>query len=175
MCSRKTLAVIITLCLVVVAGATAHMLATPDYVQRPAFTLPDLDGTPRSIAEFDGQVLVVNFWATWCLPCRKEIPMLIRTQARLGDQGLQIIGVAVDQRAAAAAFAQRYGINYPVLADLHQAARVQDIYTQPDDPAAVLPYTVIVDRQGRIRASVAGRLEQQQLLTLVKPLLQAGD
>lgn len=97
--------------------------------------------------------------------------MLIEAQADLGDRGLQIIGIAVDRRQAAAAFAERYGINYPVLADLHKAAKVQDMYTQPGDPAAVLPYTVIVDRRGRIRASVAGKLTREQLETLVLPLL----
>lgn len=156
------------------AGGGAYMLYTPNYVMRPAFTLPDLSDTPRAIATFDGQVLVLNFWATWCIPCRKEIPMLIEAQADLGDQGLQIIGIAVDTRAAAAAFAQRYGINYPVLADRRKAARVQDMYTQPGDPAAVLPYTVIIDARGRIRASVAGRLTRERLNALVKPLLAAA-
>lgn len=162
--------------LVVIAIAVAaYAVYTPDYRMRPAFTLPDLSGTPRHISEFDGQVLVLNFWATWCAPCREEIPMLIEAQAELGDRGLQIIGIAVDRREAAAAFAKRYGINYPVLADLHKTARVQDMYTQPGDPAAVLPYTVIVDRRGRIRASVAGKLDRQQLEALVFPLLETED
>lgn len=158
----------------VVASVGAYVWHTPSYPPRPAFTLPDLSGTPRPISSFDGQVLLLNFWATWCVPCRKEIPMLIEAQSDLGDQGLQIIGIAVDTRAATAQFAQRYGINYPVLVDRHKAARVQDMYTQPGDPAAVLPYTVIIDPRGRIRASVAGRLDRARLNALVKPLLDAA-
>lgn len=164
---------ILILLILVAAGASAYAVLTPDYRMRPEFTLPDLSGTPRHISEFDGQVLVINFWATWCIPCREEIPMLIEAQADLGDEGLQVIGIAVDKRKAAAAFAKRYGINYPVLVDLQKAARVQDAYTQPGDPQAVLPYTVIVDRRGRIRASVAGKLNRKQLEALVQPLLAA--
>lgn len=140
---------------------------------RPAFTLPDLNGRPRSISEFDGKVLLINFWATWCVPCRKEIPMLIEAQKQLGPAGLQVIGIAIDKRKPVAGFARHYGINYPVLVDMHKAARIQDRYTQPGDPAAVLPYTVIVDRSGHIRASIAGRLKRTQLDALVQPLLKS--
>lgn len=168
----KTLFATLTALGLIAGGAmAAFVLRTPDYPRRPGFVLPDLSGTPRDIAEFDGDVLVLNFWATWCVPCRKEIPMLIEAQADYADDGLQIIGIAVDTRAAAAAFAEEHGINYPVLADPRDAARVQDAYTARNDPAAVLPYTVVIDRRGRIRAQVAGKLNRARLEDLVLPLL----
>lgn len=166
---------ILLLLLAVAIGGVAWWLYTPSYPQRPAFTLRDLDGTPRAIAEFDGQVVVLNFWATWCIPCREEIPMLIEAQADLGDAGLQVVGIAVDKRAPTAAFAKRYGINYPVLVDLNKAARIQDRYARLTDArAAVLPFTVIIDRQGRVRARVAGKLNRARLESLVRPLLDTG-
>lgn len=168
--------VLIALALIV-AGIGIYFSLAPNYPQRPDFTLPDLDGTSRSISDFDGKVLLLNFWATWCVPCRQEIPMLIKAQSELGGAGLQVIGIAVDKAKPTAAFAKRYGINYPVLVNLNKAARVQDEYTQPGDPAAVLPYSVVIDRSGRIRAHIAGQLKRSSLDALVQPLLktQAHD
>ena|SRR5699024_9896977 len=159
--------------LIVLAGGGIYWSLAPHDPPRPDFTMPDLAGTQRSISEFDGKVLVLNFWATWCIPCRQEIPMLIEAQTQLGDKGLQIVGIAVDNPKPTATFADQYGINYPVLVDLNKGARIQDEYTQPGDPAAVLPYSVIVGRDGRIHASVAGQLKRAQLDSLVQPLLQS--
>jgi len=162
--------------LLVIAAVTG--LATALYIggaeapaQRPDFTLPDLQGQPRTAAEFDGKVLIINFWATWCKPCRKEIPMLVAAQNDYGPRGVQVIGVAVDTRGAATAFADRYDINYPVLAAPTEGARVQDAYTTGDGPAGVLPYTVIVDRDGRMIEHIAGALDRARLDPLITPLL----
>lgn len=98
--------------------------------------------------------------------------MLIQAQAELGDAGLQIVGIAVDRRAPTAAFAQRYGINYPVLVGLTKGARIQDRYTAVTGaPPALLPYSVVIDRRGRIRADVTGKLNRARLEALVLPLL----
>ncbi|HLQ86292.1 MAG TPA: TlpA disulfide reductase family protein [Salinisphaeraceae bacterium] len=163
--------IVVLLTLIAIGGLVYYSLA-PTYPQRPDFTLPDLDGETRAITDFDGKVVVLNFWATWCIPCREEIPMLIEAQDDLGAAGLQIIGIAVDQRQPTAQFAHEYAINYPVLVDLSKAARVQDRYTKKGSPAAAsLPFTAIIDRQGRIRARVPGKLDRAQFDKLVKPLL----
>lgn len=156
----------------VAGGVGAYWLAAPEQPMRPDFTLADLKGNPRSISEFDGDVLVINFWATWCGPCRREIPMLVKAQDDYGDRGLQIVGIAVDTRGAATAFADRYGIDYPVLAAPTEGARVQDRYTGAGTPAGVLPYTVVVDRDGRIVHRTAGELSRARLDSLIQPLLQ---
>lgn len=162
---------LLTLGALLVAAIGVYILAAPDTPHRPDFTLTDLRGEPRAVSEFDGDVLVINFWASWCAPCRKEIPMLIAAQNDYDDQGLQIIGVAVDTRGAASEFADRYNINYPVLVDPIAAARVQDDYTDNDTPAGVLPYTVVVDRDARIAARLVGLVDRDRLDELVRPLL----
>ena len=81
----------------------------------PDFTLGDLDGTPRSIRSWPGKSMIVNFWATWCAPCRREIPLLRELQKQHGAEGFQIVGVAVDFREDVVKYAQEIGIDYPVL------------------------------------------------------------
>lgn len=140
--------------------------------KRPGFTLKDLSGQSRSLSAFDGKVLLINFWAPWCRPCRQEIPMLVAAQKRYGSRGLQIIGIAIDHPDAVRPFARRHHMDYPILADPDKGARVQDAYASGGKaPAGVLPYTAIVDRQGRIVARIAGALTRAQLDQLVKPLL----
>ena len=83
--------------------------------RRPDFSLPDLDGRARGPDEWDGKVLVVNFWATWCAPCREEIPLLIDLGRR--SPGVQVVGIAVDTVPPVQAFVKEIGIDYPVLLD----------------------------------------------------------
>ncbi len=153
-------------------GAGGYGLYAHSAPQQPGFTLKDLHGAPLSAADFKGKVLLINFWATWCRPCRAEIPMLIAAQKAYGRRGLQIIGIAIDRRTAVRRFTKRFGIDYPVLADPTQGAKVQDAYAAGGDaPAGVLPYTAVVDRQGHIKARIAGALTRARLDKLVKPLL----
>jgi len=157
--------------LVTAALFAAYRWAAPDTPYRPDFALTDLNGVEHRSADYDGQVVVLNFWATWCAPCRKEIPMLVDAQKRWGGQGLQIIGVAIDDAEPAAAFARRYAINYPVMAAPTEGARLQDRYTREGTPAGVLPYTAIIDRDGRVSARIAGALSHDQFEDLIRPLL----
>src|SRR5581483_7465923 len=89
------------------AGKTAEVLAAAE--------LPGLDGKPQSFRQWAGKILVVNFWATWCAPCREEIPVFIRFQDRYAARGLQFVGVAVDDAARVRAYARELGINFPLL------------------------------------------------------------
>ena len=77
--------------------------------------LPDPAGKPQRLDQWRGQVLVVNFWATWCVPCREEMPEFIREQAARGGRGLQFVGIAVDQPDKVVRFAEEIGLNYPTL------------------------------------------------------------
>lgn len=158
--------------LVIVAAALVYRQAADDTPMRAPFTLTDLNGTPHAIGDYDGQVVVLNFWASWCKPCREEVPMLIAAQKQWGEHGLQILGVAVDTPEAARAFARDYAINYPVLADAIEGARIQDRYTAKGTPAGVLPYTAIIDRDGRVVERIAGALTHRQLAAIVQPLLE---
>src|SRR5687767_5345616 len=78
-------------------------------------TLPDLDGVPQALAQWRGKVVVVNFWATWCAPCREEIPLLVKLQARHRDRGLQLVGIAIDRPDKVRPYAKEMGMNFPIL------------------------------------------------------------
>ena len=140
-------------------------------VPRPAFVLPDTEGQRRSIAEWDGQVVVLNFWATWCAPCREEIPLFIELQKRYGEQGLQFVGVAVDRPQAAAAFAEEIGMNYPTL---HGIQAAMEIGTRYGNDRGTLPFTVIIDRTGRIRHVFTRQVHREDIEPVIRQLLNAA-
>ena len=136
--------------------------------QRPEFSLPDQDGVTRKLSEWDGKVLVVNFWATWCPPCRKETPAFVELQDKYGDKGLQFIGVAIDEKDNVEDFADTYGVNYPMLLGDLEAIKTSKAY---GNRFGTLPYTVIVDRQGKISFIQRGELLKTTAEEKIKALL----
>jgi len=132
--------------------------------QRPAFALPDLDGNQRSITEWDGDIIVLNFWATWCKPCRAEIPLFVELQQRFRDRGVQFVGVAIDQRQAAAQFAKDFEMNYPSFHGIENAMDVQSMY---GNDAGTLPYTVVIDRNGTVRHVFRKVIEDGELAPIL--------
>ena len=142
-------------------GASAEIIGQP----RPAFALPDLLGATRSVDEWDSQVLVVNFWATWCSPCTREIPGFIKLQQRHRSRGLQFIGVALDQPEPVRAYSESMGINYPLLLG---AVGLMQRY---GNPSAALPYTAIIDRRGKVVYTRLGELSAAETQAVIKPLL----
>lgn len=133
-----------------------------------ASRLTDLEGRARALSEWQGKVLVVNYWATWCTPCREEIPVFIRLQRKYGDKGLQFVGVAIDRAEAVAAFSREFGMNYPVLLGGSDAI---EISRQAGNRMGALPFTVILDRSGAIVARELGGLKEARLDELIRPLL----
>ncbi len=121
-----------------------------------------------SIAEWDGKLLVVNFWATWCPPCLHEIPMFIALQERYGDQGLQLIGIAIDDGDKVAVFVEEIGLNYPALHGQLDAIEVMAAY---GNKSGGLPYTVIISRSGQIVARHPGVLDEAAATALVEEFL----
>lgn len=136
--------------------------------RRPDFRLADLEGEMRHVKEWDGKVLVVNFWATWCAPCRKEIPFFNTLQARYGDKGLQFIGIAVDDARAVKRFMEIIPIDYPVLVGDDDAIPIAKAYGNRE---GILPFTVFVRRDGTIASIAKGGLTEditeQTLLKLL--------
>jgi thiol-disulfide isomerase/thioredoxin len=143
--------------------------AAPEPQSMIAFELPDLDGKPRNIFEWRGKVVVLNFWATWCPPCREEIPMFLELQEQYGGQGLQLIGVAIDQADAVRDYRDTMLIDYPILLGERDA---MGIMSQYGNLAGVLPYSVVIDRAGHIRDIKSGAYTRDELEPIVKPLLQ---
>jgi thiol-disulfide isomerase/thioredoxin len=130
--------------------------------------LPDVGGVAHSLQQWRGRVLVVNFWATWCAPCREEIPGFVRLQERHGGRGLQFVGIAIDQPGKVADFAREFGINYPLLIGGPESL---DLLREAGNKQAVLPYTVVIDRHGKVASRQPGGLKEGRLEELVKPLL----
>ena len=135
---------------------------------RPEFALPDARGAKVHIARWEGQIMVINFWATWCTTCRDEIPILMRVQASLGERGLQVLGIALDEPERAEAFRDELGVNYPSLYGQQDAI---DIGKALGNTAGVLPYTVVLDRSGAIRDTHFGIVDERALRALLATLL----
>jgi len=114
----------------------------------PAITLPGLDGSPRTLpAAWSGRPLLVNVWASWCGPCIEEMPELQRFASQQGDNGVQVVGIALDDADAVRAFLARVPVAYPILLDVPGPA---DAGVRLGNPKGVLPYSVLVSAEGRL-------------------------
>jgi thiol-disulfide isomerase/thioredoxin len=134
----------------------------------PQFTLPDLEGTPRSSTEWDGTIRVVNFWATWCPPCIREIPLLMDIQREYAHRDVRVIGIAVDETQAVLDFAAEFEFNYPVLIGQEDAWALGNQFL---DGFIGLPFTAFADRSGRIVRVHTGELHREQLEAILAELL----
>ena len=133
-----------------------------------AIQLPGLDGKPQSFVQWQGKVLVVNFWATWCAPCREEIPGFIKFQERNGARGVQFVGIAIDTPERIAPYAKEIGINYPLLVG---RLETMELAREVGNRAGVLPFTLVIDRSGRVVTTAVGAIKPEKLENLLKPLL----
>ena len=136
----------------------AEGIRIPDRL--PQFTLNDLDGKPTSIAAWSGKSLIINFWATWCAPCRREIPLLKTLHGRRGLQNFAVVGIAVDHRDEVAKFASDFHIHYPLLYGDQDAL---DVASALGVASPAFPFTVFTDRRGRIVTLYLGELHAPQI------------
>jgi thiol-disulfide isomerase/thioredoxin len=124
----------------------------------PNLALADLAGVTHRLADWTGHPVIVNFWATWCEPCRREIPLLIRLRHERSGAGLAVIGIAVDFRAAVVKYARDAGIDYPVL--IGEDAGLDAVHAFGMD--LVFPFSVFADQRGRVVAVKLGELHQDE-------------
>jgi peroxiredoxin len=134
----------------------------------PELTLQTMDGEPIALREQSGKVLLINFWATWCPPCREEIPDLIDLQEEFGPQGLRVVGVATDREGASVVrpFVEEQGINYPIVLDSTQSISEQL------GPVYGLPTTVVVNAEGKIAKRVVGMFPADEFRPTLKEMLE---
>jgi thiol-disulfide isomerase/thioredoxin len=152
---------------------TIVLLVAPAFVQGqgreivPNIALKDLHGRTVRLNAYRGRVLLVNFWATWCPPCRAEMPDLVRLQKEYARRGLQIVGIAQPplKRSEVRRFTRRIKVNYPIMLGTKEISTLFEA-------GETLPVTFIVDRAGRVRDRIVGILEPEEFDEKVKPLLR---
>ncbi|MGN6328044.1 MAG: TlpA family protein disulfide reductase [Rhodanobacter sp.] len=132
----------------------------------PALELRDIGGKMHDLASYRGHPVVLNFWASWCLPCREEMPALDRAQQRHGASGVTVIGVAMDQSAAVRAYLAAHPVSYPIV--LGQLSHPSSAY-RFGDSSDVLPYSVLIGADGRVLAQHAGPLDDARLRQWLAP------
>lgn len=129
---------------------------------------PDLSGKRTTVGHWQGKIVVVNFWATWCPPCRREIPGLVQIQERFAANGVQVVGIAVDQADKVAAYATEVGMTYPTLIAGIEAI---DVARQLGNTSGALPFTVVLDRDGNVVETHLGMISEGELATVLVPLV----
>lgn len=126
-----------------------------------ALTFTDEAGRSRSLAEFSGKLLVLNFWATWCAPCKAEMPAFDRVSARWNGRGVQFVGLSAESPEVAAAFGRSLRIGYPLWTG--PADAVPELSRRLGNSSAVLPHTVLLDRAGKVAEQRVGPYTEQDL------------
>ena len=154
-------------------AASMPVADTPEQATLVAYSLPDVDGNMRESSEWEDKAQLINFWATWCAPCRREIPLLKATQAAHGDDNVQIIGIAVDFQEEVAAYAEETQFNYPILIGQEDAMAVAE-----DSGVGFvgLPFTMVVAPGGELIKAHIGEIHQPQIDQIVEVFaeLEAG-
>lgn len=128
----------------------------------------DLEGRPRRLIDWRGQVLAVNFWATWCAPCREEMPILEAAHQRYRDRGASVVGIGIDSASKMRDFAANVRVSYPLLVG---DASTLDLMRAAGNPTGGLPFTVFLDRAGAIAQRKIGALHAEDLAKALEPLL----
>jgi len=171
---RKALAIIAAIA-AGAAGFTAHQLwrsssSAPSAIGKDLhqLSLPDLAGKPQSLGQWQSRILLVNFWATWCEPCREEIPILVKMQTTYAGKGLQIVGISVDSVDKVVDFSLKFKINYPLLIAGYEAI---ELLRDLGNKSGSLPYTVILSRNGAILDAHLGGLTEPELEKLISKAL----
>ena len=166
---RKSAVLALALALCVVTGPDAVAGEPGAPVLPPAFTLPGLDGKPHGLGEWRNKVVLLNFWASWCSPCQSEIPDLVAFQNQYSGQGLQVVGIGMDDEVKLRNVHRTLGINYPVLFTNSPA---HPLLSRFGNHTGVVPYTVLVSRAGEVVYTHTGVITRELFEEWVIPLLQ---
>jgi thiol-disulfide isomerase/thioredoxin len=129
----------------------------------------DVSGASRSLREWQGRLLVCNFWATWCAPCREEVPMLVAVRDRFVSKSVEIVGIGIDDRLKIAEFAKTYHVTFPILV---AGTGALDLMRRLGNVAGALPFTVVLDRRGSLVHRRLGMFTRAELEGVVERLLR---
>lgn len=172
MMDRRTILILVLACLAAAGGWWLQYRGTRELPAQPPapagvrvlavgdaasdYALPDLAGQTTTLAKWHGKVVLLNFWATWCVPCRAEMPLLAKLQREQAGNGLQVVGIAMEQPASANAFLRQYPVDYPILVGIDADPVPTTVF---GDTAGLLPYSVLIGRDGRVLKTKLGPLD----------------
>jgi len=134
----------------------------------PEFSVISLAGDTLSLSKYEGKIVILDFWATWCNPCRKEIPHFIEIQKELGDKGVQILGLAFDTKKRVKKFVSKHKINYPVAI---ATKKISKLY----GGISAIPTTFIIDKEGKIFKKFVGYRRKEVFLEAIESLLNEKE
>ncbi|MBT5031049.1 MAG: TlpA family protein disulfide reductase [Proteobacteria bacterium] len=169
---RGLFQIVLALGFVIIVAAAVDRVAIkaadePDLVH--GFELIDMDGQTRHSDEWEGKPLLINFWATWCIPCRKEMPALMEIHEKFADQGFEVIGIAADEGEKIAKFLEETPVAYPIL--YGEMTSIFDLSENYGNVIGVLPHTAFVDREGVIRHVKVGEISHEEAEEMVLDIL----
>jgi thiol-disulfide isomerase/thioredoxin len=162
----------IAACLFTLLGSSANAEETPSAAPFFALSMNTIEELPVALASFKGKPLVVNFWARWCGPCRKEIPDLAEMHEKYKGKGLVTIGIAVEDathRDSVREFAKAYDMNYTLL--IGGIQKSVELMKASGNPKSGLPFTLVIDRQGKIVSQKLGAMSKAEMEAAIKPIL----
>lgn len=131
---------------------------------RPDFSLPDLEDKQREMSEWDGKIRLVNFWATWCPPCLREMPAFVEMQSQYKDKDFVIIGIAIDYKEAVQDFVDTIGVNYPILYGEMGALELTTVY---GNRLGVLPFSVFIGKDNKIISVHNGEITAETIKSIL--------
>jgi thiol-disulfide isomerase/thioredoxin len=146
--------------MLVVFSLTPLIVYSASGQKLPDISLPDIKGRTQSLRQWQGQKLLVNFWATWCAPCRKEMPDLVRWQSELKEKGLQVVGIAVDDADSVRAYLKESPVNYPILLAPEIGVTLS---AELGNRMGVLPFSVFVGRDGIVKLTHTGLITKKMV------------
>lgn len=150
------------------ASTATNNEASPAKDVAASYSLQDIEGKLRHASEWEGKVRLVNFWASWCPPCVREIPAFIQLQEKYGGDNFTLVGIALDEKQAVIDFIDPIGANYPILIAEQEGIALTKAY---GNRLGVLPYTALVDKNGKIIQTFMREMSFEEAEQVIKPYL----
>lgn len=172
---KQTLIIVFVAIFALISGIAIQTFNKPTEIQTVVLaeiSLPDLKGQLQPLSNWQGKILIINFWATWCPPCLKEIPDFMAMQSEYADKNVQFVGIALEEQQTVAEYHAAVSINYPILIAANSGTQLAQSW---GNSINAVPFTVILNQQGQIIHRQMGEFTSSQILTIIQPLLEKNS